>query len=327
MDRQLRNSTKKASLLLKTPQVTSKPNKTVNQPKPGLPFVPRKSLPNPLLCTSEISISAPPSSQPLPDVSISNCSTASVSTNMAATLDNLGLDMDLSGLSNESQLLAKTIVTSLVTYMEQQFTKEREAYEAKITSLENTIQSLRDEQDDLENYGRRNIIVLSGSSLPTAPSDENCIDTATKIITEKLGMIDFRRTDIDVAHRLGKPHSGTPDKRNIIVKLCRRENKQKIFQACRIKKPQNLFFSESVSRTRSTILYVLRKARKDYPSKFGLCKAEDGNVRVFLPSPGDPSRTIKQTVNTKKALDILLRTRINADSNKFEPRWASDSQN
>ena len=241
----------------------------------------------------------------------------------ASNSDNVGIELDLTGLSKENKKLAQIIVDAVASHMREQFSKEREVYEARISNMEKEIQVLRDRHDDLENYGRRNTIVISGPSLPNATTNENCIDTATQIILEKLELPNFARTDIDVAHRLGKPRPGTPDKRSIIVKLCRRENKQIIFQACRIKKPQNIFFSESVSKTRSTILYILRKARRDFPGKFGMCKTEDGNVRVMLPTPDDPTRFTRETVNTRSDLDKLLRTRINRDSSRFEARWES----
>ena len=135
-------------------------------------------------------------------------------------------------------------------------------------------------------------------------------------------MSGFTRECIDVAHRLGKPRgNNVPDKRSIIVKLCRRENKSKIFQACRLKKPNDLYVNESVSRLRSTICFVLRKARKQFPGQFGMCRTEDGNVRIMLPSSGDPSRMSKATINTRRALEELLRIRIGKTSQHFSARW------
>lgn len=243
-----------------------------------------------------------------------------------------GVEIDMSALNKDNQLLASTIITAVTAYLRQQFDEERSKYEARITNLESEIQTLkeksesdkqsfRDKSDDLENYGRRNTIVLSGSFLPKVTPNENCIDISAKIIAENLGVNGFSRECIDVAHRLGKPRGDGDDKRSIIVKLCRRENKRRIFQACKIKKPVNLYINESISRTRSTIMYVLRKARQDFPNKFGICRTEDGNVKIMLPSPENPSRMMKETVNTRQALDVLLRTKINRTSQHFNARW------
>ena len=231
------------------------------------------------------------------------------------------IGVDISTLSPENGALVHVLIGGIRKLLDRQFEVERQEFKATVEGLENQVSALRNRCDDLENYGRRNTIVLSGSSLPHVTRDENCIDIATNVIKDRLGIQDFVRTDIDVAHRLGKPRAGSADNRNIIVKLVRRENKRRIFNACRIKKPLNLYLNESVSKTRSTILYVLRKAAKDFPTKFGSCFTEDGNIRVRIPLPEDPTNSTRETVNTKNALDTLLRTKINADSSKYEPRW------
>ena len=305
INKSLNQSSSQPSNKLSSSQPVTKNKSQIQQP-----LAHRKSVPTPPLTET------PQSEAPLLN-SLDNLPLNSPK--MASTFE--GIDIDLSGLSPQSKLLATTIITAVAASMKKQFEEERENYQARITTLEEQVQSLRDMHDDLENYGRRNTIVISGSSLPNVATNENCIDIATQLIIEKLELPTFTRNDIDIAHRLGKPRAGSADKRNLIVKLCRRDNKQKIFQACRLKKPQNIFFNESVSRTRNTILYVLRKARKDFPTKFGLCKTEDGNVRVMLPTSDDPSRFTKETVNTKNALDVLLRTRINGTSAKYDARW------
>ena len=254
------------------------------------------------------------------------------------------LGIDTTNISRENKVLVNLIIGGVKKLLDTQYQEEREAQNSRLASMENRMKTLEDrvtalekenqdlhtknaalnvKSDDLENYGRRNTIVISGSSLPASTKDENCIDVATDVIRAQLGLTSFSRTDIDVAHRLGKPRPGSQDKRSMIVKLVRRENKRTIFNACRIKKPVNLFFNESVSRTRSSILYVLRKASKDFPTKFGSCTTEDGNIKIRLPTPEDPSKFTKETVNTRHALDILLRTRINADSSKYNPTWSS----
>ena len=233
------------------------------------------------------------------------------------------LGVNLSTLSEENKILVHVLMGGIKKLLDRQFEAERQAFELKVEGLQNQIAALQDRNDDLENYGRRNTIIISGSALPQVLRDENCIDLATDVVKNRLSIRDFERTDIDVAHRLGKPRPGSSDRRNIIVKLVRRENKRKIFLACRVNKPQNLYINESVSKTRSTILYVLRKASKDFPTKFSSCTTEDGNIRVRLPSPEDPTKFTRETVNTRGALDVLLRTRINADSSKYEPRWTT----
>ena len=234
------------------------------------------------------------------------------------------LGIETQGLSSESKKLATTIMKGISKLLEQEMAKERAIYNARIDKLEDRITTLIEAKDDLENYGRRNTIVISGSAIDSAVQGENCIQIASDLITNHLN-VPILTNDIDVAHRLGKPRENSPDKRPIIVKIVRRANKHLLLQASRVKKPVDVYFNESVSKTRSTILYVLRKAKKDYPHQIGPCKTEDGNVRVMIPHPdaggGSDTRSRKETVNTRRELDKLLLTRIGADSSKFNPIW------
>ena len=254
-----------------------------------------------------------------------NTSSSASSITMAppcTLLQELGIEMQ--GLSSESKKLVAIIMKGMSKLLEQEMAKERAIYNARIDKLEDQITTLIEANDDLENYGRRNNIVISGSAIVSAVQGENCIQIASDLIKNHLD-VPISTNDIDVAHRLGKPRENSPDKRPIIVKIVRRANKHLLLQASRVKKPVNVYFNESVSKTRSTILYVLRKAKKDYPHQIGPCKTEDGNVRVMIPHPdaggGSDTRSRKETVNTRRELDKLLLTRIGADSSKFNPIW------
>ena len=225
-------------------------------------------------------------------------------------------------LSTQNKELVRIILLGTKTHLERLFAAERTVYEEKIDMLDKEIRFLKEKQEDLENYGRRNTLVISGSSLTPVSSGENCIDLAVDLVKQRLDVQDFSRDDVDVAHRLGKPKADGPDKRNIIVKLTRRENKHKILQACRRRKPQSLYFNESVSKTRSTIMYVLRKVKKDFPDKFGSIMTEDCNVRIMIPSQEDPRRFNKEMVNTCRELDALLLTKLGHNSSRYNPRWS-----
>ena len=230
------------------------------------------------------------------------------------------LGIDVSSLSQENKKLVQVLLKGMNTLVEKQIAIIKLENEKNIQSLNNQIVTLEEKLDDLDNYGRRNTIIISGKDVPRAVTDENCVNTAVECIRNRLG-VEISLNDIDVAHRLGRPQAASEDRRSMIVKLTRRENKQKIFTACRLRKPTNLFFSESVSKTRSTIMYVLRKARKDYPRVFERYRTEDGNVRVFMPRPGVQDGMEKITVNTRRQLEELLKTRANVDSSRWQVEW------
>ena len=126
------------------------------------------------------------------------------------------LGINLSGLNNDSKNLAMTIIEAITTYMDRKLEDERRAYQSTIQTLETKLVEYEEKLDDLENYGRRNTIVISGPSLPTYQPHENSIAVAKSLIETNLGM-EIDGGDICVAHRLGSPRTGGPDKRNIIV--------------------------------------------------------------------------------------------------------------
>ena len=233
-------------------------------------------------------------------------------------LQDLGIKTD--GLAPEQVKLVHIMLVGMKALIQKELNEERVRHEKEVYCLENQILALQAKNDDLENYSRRNAIVISGKKIDTVCRDENCYVIASKLITEHTG-VSVSEADIDVTHRLGKPRPGMPDKRNLIVKFVRRETKSRILKACKIRKPSDIFFRESVSRTRNTILYVLRRVIKDYPTKFKSCSTEDGNVRLFLPKPGEESFLIKATVNTREQLDKILLVGIGCTSEKYEPKW------
>ena len=165
------------------------------------------------------------------------------------------LGIDTAGLSEENRNLAQILLKGMNTLVENQLTKMKLEHEKEIGTLKKQIITLEEKLDDLENYGRRNTMVISGKDVPRVTTDENSIDTAVECIRNRLG-VDITRNDIDVAHRLGRPQATSEDRRSIIVKFTRRVNKHKIYVACRLKKPTHIFFSDSVSKSRSTIMHV-----------------------------------------------------------------------
>ena len=75
--------------------------------------------------------------------------------------------------------------------------------------------------------------------------------------------INIKSTDLSTAHRLvPKPKTQGPDRRSIIIKLCRRELKHDLITACKKYKPPNFFINESLTPTRNSIFSHSVKLRK-----------------------------------------------------------------
>lgn len=228
--------------------------------------------------------------------------------------------VDLQGLATDHKTLAITIIQAITKYMDRKMDEERRGFESTIEALKNKLTSYEEKLDDLECYGRRNTIVISGPEIPPVRTNEDCIEVVKTIIASKLE-IPIDREDICVAHRLGTPKPGSVDKRNIIAKLVRRTKKHEIYKACGLKKPKNIFFSDSVSKTRNTIMYALRKARERDSTKIGKIRTRDGNIRLQLPNPENSQHSTTIVVNTRRALEEILRTRLNIGSAEFDCRW------
>ena len=190
------------------------------------------------------------------------------------------------GLSEESKKLVPCIIRGVSSHFEEAIdNKHDKIYEEKISTLQKRIDHLEEKIDDQENHQRHDTLVMSGN-LPASTDIEN----TTAIVIEKLARLGLavKNGDISISHKLGKNLTGE-DKRSIIFKLCRREVKANIIEICKRKRPVNLNINESVSPTRSSIMYALRKARQEFPTKFGTCRSEEGNIRLWLPKTDQPT--------------------------------------
>ena len=102
----------------------------------------------------------------------------------------------------------------------------------KIQLLENRVEILEEEKesqgkeiDDLEQYSRRNCLLLHG----VVETNAECTDDIIiKTCAEELG-VDVMQEDLDRSHRLGKVKRNDNKPRPIIVKLARYAVRNKIF--------------------------------------------------------------------------------------------------
>lgn len=181
------------------------------------------------------------------------------------------------------------------------------AAKTEIKELRTNARNLRDSQDEHDTYVRRESLIFSGNKVKSAKSDENCAEIARKLIRTELNLpLDPL---ISTAHRLGKPpspNSSAPDKRDIVVRFCRRDEKFMILKAARAKKVEGLYVNESLTATRRKILYALRQMRKINRGPVTGTSTHNGRVFVFTkPAPNAPdgSRSIRTEINTWEKLE------------------------
>ena len=217
---------------------------------------------------------------------------------------------------------------AIVSLIKKHFDESLKVRDEKIEVLQQQLSTLQDKVTSLENqidsnsaYDRRETLVLSGNIPPVNPN-ENCNNIVRKIIKDQTHLI-INDVDISTAHRLGrKPDAGShaPDKRSIIFKLCRRDIKRDIFQACKNYKP-NFYINEHLTPTRGTIMYALRKAKQLNPEKIGVARTHEGNISVQIPADRNGGHGRRVQCNTRATLDQLLAEQLNVTSAKCGKNW------
>ena len=196
----------------------------------------------------------------------------------------------------------------------------------QITKLEKIVENMRDKIDSLEMqidsnsaYDRRDTLILSGN-IPDSTLEENCKSIVRNIIKDQARLI-INENDISTAHRLGrKPDHLSRDKRSIIFKLCRHDTKREIMNACRTHKP-SFYINESLTPTRGTIMFALRKAKQLHPNRIGAARSHEGSISVFIPSEEEGRQGRRIACNTRTALDELLEDQLGVTSQQFVKKW------
>lgn len=237
------------------------------------------------------------------------------------------LNVDTSSLSAEGKKIAAVIISSLSSYFETIIKgrdKEIDELRSTVQALEERVTKLGEEVDNADAYERRDMLTISGE-VPAFTTGENTKNVVGALFEDKL-RLKLQHSDISVAHRLGaKPKQQGPDKRPIIVKLCRRDLKQEILYACRQQKP-NFYVNESLTPSRNTIMFALRKAKKKFPAKISFCRSYEGSINVYLPTAlsNGPHRFKRVILNTRKKLEEFLTNELATSLRDLEVEWTSD---
>ena len=125
-----------------------------------------------------------------------------------------------------------------------------------VFKLEAATVKLESEIDNLEQYGRRNCLILHGlENVPNAQYNYNgFVEFLIKIINRKLNEA-LTTNCVDIAHPLPKSNSG---KTPIIIKFVKRSDRNAIFKRKRLFVKSGLAITESLTRK---IIALLNEAR------------------------------------------------------------------
>ena len=174
----------------------------------------------------------------------------------------------------------------------------------EVTFHKEKINKLEEKIDDAEAYERKDALVFSGEGIPSVEPGENCTTVVCDLLSSQL-KLKMNHSDISTSHRIGKKKANQEaDRRDIIVKLCRRDIKNDIMSACRSIRPK-FYVNEILTPTHSTILYVLRQAKRRKNRLVG-CSSMGGRVFAWIKSRDEPAgRDIRIPINSLGTSVIL----------------------
>ena len=203
--------------------------------------------------------------------------------------------------------------------------KKIERMDGEIVQLKKKVSILEAKVDDSEAYERKDTAIISGKAVPPVQRDENCIDLVCKLAKDKLNYV-IAPTDISVAHRLGeKKTSQGIDRRDLIVKFCRRNMKSDLVSASRRMKAPDFYINESLTPLRQTISFVLRKAKREFPQLISGTATIEGKIYVWLhpPNPNAPNaRPVRQQVSTHDRLEDFCTRTLQKPLSHFIENWS-----
>ena len=172
-------------------------------------------------------------------------------------------------------------VTESLEFMSAKFDdleKEIKKKDEKINQLEKTTENLAEKQEslsseigNLEQYSRRNCLVLHGVN---ESNDENTNEIIIKTFSEELG-VEITEDDLDRSHRLEKPKRKDSKPRPIIVKFACYAVRREIFMNKRKLKGKRLSITESLTSSRMQLL-------GDAQRKYGVRNVWTSDGRVMV---------------------------------------------
>lgn len=216
----------------------------------------------------------------------------------------------------------KEVLSLLMTYFDNILANKNQeivCLKSQVNELEKRVSKLEENLDSTNAYGKRDTLIISGN-IPVVQHNEDCNEIARNLLKDQT-RLQIRKEDILVAHRLGaKPKNQVPDKRNMMIKLNRHDLKADILNACKQFKP-TFFVNESLTPSRNQAFYVLRQAKKRYPSRLLGCSTSDCSVYAYVQQINADQRSRRILCNTKIQLENLLHDELNTSLDQLGITW------
>ena len=193
---------------------------------------------------------------------------------------------EMGGLSTSQTFLSDELTEQKdaikeITNKSVELEKENTLLNGRVIQLENELKTETQNRNDLEQYGRRIMVEISG--IPSTVN-ENCLEIINKIANQT-GLINYSPEYVDVVHRLSsKPDSG------IIVKFVSRTSRDNFYNARKHLKEKcasdfgfpgdnsKIYINESLTLANKTLYKLVRERCKTH--KFEFSWTSNGQILV-----------------------------------------------
>lgn len=225
-------------------------------------------------------------------------------------------DTDVNRIAEAVKVSLKSeIVTEITSTVKNVFTEfvnemkfEIAVLKQENTALKNENQELKLSIDELEQYGRRNAVRISG--IPETPQEDT--DAIVRDVASKMG-VTINEEDISRSHRSGQPGKSYP--RQILVKFTRYNTKRKLLKSRREMKSvttlKHVYINEDLTKRRQALYKKTRELLKQ--GKINKSWTWDG--KIFLT---DKSNKKKTRIDRQSDLDPFIGTLSQQTSMEFQ---------
>ena len=133
-----------------------------------------------------------------------------------------------------------------------------ELAEAKSNDEKNR-ESLKEDINDLEQYGRRNNLRFDGIADDHKETAEQTGQKVAQCLNAIIPNLHIRRCDVDIAHRLNRKKDTYSRPRQIIVKFVSRYTRDTVWQNRRLLTRSRVFINEDLTQINARVLTCIRK--------------------------------------------------------------------
>ena len=234
------------------------------------------------------------------------------------------IPFDISSLSEENQLMLSVLLFSVNSNKEELLKKIEEkdtiieSLSGRVKELEGKLSSIEERLDRSEVEEKKCEIILSGQNIPECVSSENVTRVIQGIFRDNINY-NLPSEKIVKCYRIGKkPSQPNVDRRSFLVKLTDENTKLDLISTNKANRPNGIYVNENLTAVRRSILYVLRRARKDFSHLISGCNSINGDVYVWIKST-DRSRDRRIMVNTFRKLDLVLSEMVDTSVSNYLP--------